>query len=574
MLKFEVTYSLPQHHFVDFAFYIDGNIENLLNVNLACWRPGRYEIGNFAQNIQNVCVFDQEQQPLKCKKMGKDLWQIETKGNQKITIRYRYYAAVLNAGSSYLDENQLYLNPVNCFLFLKDRIDEEIQIQFIIPSDYQIATQLISTSKNTFIAPNFDTLADSPLIASASIKHIQYNVANSNFHLWFQGDVSLNESKILSDFEVFTKEQIMIFGDCECQDYHFLMQMLPYNFHHGVEHCNSSVNALGPGQKLMEAALYNDFIGLCSHELFHLWNVKRIRPKSMLPYNFEHENYSSLGYVYEGITTYYGDLVLLRSGLYSMAQYLIEVNAHLNKHFNNYGRYHHSLADSSTDTWLDGYSIGIPDRKVNIYSEGLLAALILDAHCINQTNAEFCMDDMLRSLYLDYYKKGYGYDEEIWKACIENLTGHRYDWYFNEIIHGKGQIERHIDAALKLLGLKIRRNKINALSSDYGIMANQKDLQIIIAQMAPNSEAYKQGIAKDDIICAINGVNVISLDEANSLLNGEHLHDIEILRNGKQHQYSIKQKKEYFMNYALELDLNATPFAIRNFNKWAKTSRK
>jgi predicted metalloprotease with PDZ domain len=569
MLKFDVTYTLPQHHFIDFTFYIDNNKEEIIKLHLPAWRPGRYEIGNFAQNIQQVKVLNAMEDPLPFEKITKDCWEIKCKGEEKIVVRYRCYANILNAGSTYLDEEQLYLNPVNCFIYIEERMHEEIQIQFIIPGNYHIATQLPKLTKHTLIAKDFDELADSPIIASASLKHIQYRVASTDFHIWFQGNVVLNEKKIIGDFVKFTTEQIKLFGDCECKDYLFLMQMLPVDFHHGVEHKNSSVNALGPGDKLMDEALYTDFLGLCSHELFHLWNVKRIRPKAMLPYNFKQENYCNMGYVYEGITTYYGDLVLFRSGVYSFHQFCLEINAHLQKHFHNYGRYNQNLADSSVDTWLDGYRPGIPDRKVNIYTEGLLAAMILDAHCISQTDAEYCMDDMLKLLYTDYYKKGIGYDEASWKACIESVTGHRYDLYFREVIHGCGYIEIYLPDALKQIGLKIKISESNILESHYGIKVVESTGKVYVQQIAPGSEAYSAGIAKDDLIISINFIPANTAQQLNEILKDAPYPVFTISRDHKIYEYTLKDQGEYFMKYELMMDEGATEKAKINFEKWS-----
>ncbi len=573
MIKFDVTYTLPQHHFIDFTMYIEDNKDALLNIHLPSWRPGRYEIGNFAQNVQQVTVTNAMQQPLKSFKTGKDTWQIEAGNESQVIIRYRYYAAVLNAGSSYLDETQLYLNPVNCFMFAAGRTQEPIQVRLVIPGNYHVATQLPKLTKHTLIADNYDTLADSPLIASSSMKHLQYRVDTTDFHIWFQGEVVLDEKRIVDDFTKFTLEQIKLFGDCECKDYHFLMQMLPVNFHHGVEHLNSSVNALGPGIKLMEDALYNDFVGLCSHELFHLWNVKRIRPTSMLPYQFDKENYSNMGYVYEGVTTYYGDLILWRSGVYTFEQLCAELDVHLNKHFNNYGRYNHSLADSSTDTWLDGYAPGIPDRKVNIYTEGLLAALILDAHCISQTEGEYCLDDMLKQLYTDAYKRGLGYDEAIWKATIESITGHRYDWYFDEIIHGRGLIEKHLDKALALLGLQMQTSETDILQNEFGIRAQQINEKVVIYQVAPNSNAYLNGVAIGDQIIELNSVPVSNLEMLLLLLGKQSEPIITIIRNNESYDYTLQDKGSFFMNHHLMQDAQADTQAERNFNKWMKPSK-
>lgn len=574
MLKYDISYSLPQHHFIDFAFYIDNITPGELFIQLPSWRPGRYEIGNFAQNVQHVQVFNTLMQPIPFEKISKDCWKIEAGKEENIVVRYRYYAAVLNAGSSYLDATQLYLNPVNCFMYVVGRMHEPIQLQFILPASYHIATQLPKLTKHTLLADSFDHLADSPLIASAAMKHFRYESGNTHFHLWFQGEVVADEKRILEDFSQFTREQIHLFGDCECKEYHFLMQMMPEPFHHGVEHMSSSVNALGPGTALMQDTIYNDFLGLCSHELFHLWNVKRIRPQAMLPYDFTKENYCSLGYIYEGITTYYGDLILLRSGVYSLNQYFSEVNVQLNKHFHNYGRFHQSLADSSTDTWLDGYVPGIPERKVNIYTEGMLCALILDACIIEQTDAEYRLDACMRTLYNDFYKNGLGYTEEDVKIILEQITGHRYDWFFQELIHGTGRIEQHLNRCLQYIGLCVEREPSKSLQYLYGIKTENRNGNFSILGIAPDSSAYTSGLAKGDVLKAINGNTFTDSPEDHEALSASDTAVLSILRNGNTEEFVLKEKGVFYADYRLKELENPTQKEKRNFIYWKSSSEK
>jgi predicted metalloprotease with PDZ domain len=570
MLRFEITYEQPQHHFIDFAFYIDKNQEPFIDIHLPSWRPGRYEIGNFAQGLQQFRAYNALREPLSFEKTNKDTWRINTALSKEegpssdIIIQYRYYANVLNGGSTFLNEEQLYINPVNSCVYLGGRENEPVRVHLIIPRNYTIATQLPKESDNVLFAETFDELADSPIIASPTLRHLKYQIDFTVFNIWFQGEANIDEKKLLADFISFTRTQINLFEECECKEYDFLMQVLPYSFYHGVEHTDSSVNVIGPGSSLMEPSLYAELIGLCSHELFHSWNVKRIRPACMLPYNFKKENYCSLGYIYEGITTYYGDLILLRCGTYPFEQYSREVEAQLVKHFHNYGRFNQSVADSSMDTWLDGYVPGIPDRKVSIYTEGMLAALILDAHIISLTEGQSNMDDLMRMLYTDFYKENKGYDEAGYQACIEAITAHRFDWYFKEIIHGCGYIEKYLEDALKLLALRYEAIPGDDLPAFYGLKLTEKSGVISVSQVAPVSEAYRAGIAKDDIIHSINGAD----PSLKPVLNDGILH-ITVMRNGKIYEYSISERRNYFMNYRFRKDGNATEASKRNFTKWS-----
>jgi predicted metalloprotease with PDZ domain len=180
----------------------------------------------------------------------------------------------------------------------------------------------------------------------------------------------------------------------------------------------------------MRKELYDELLGVSSHELFHTWNVKNIRPKEMLPYKYNTENYATTGYIYEGITTYYGDLMLYRSGIFSDADYFRTLTQQFQKHLDNHGRFNYSVAASSFDTWLDGYVPGVPNRKVSIYTEGCLLAFIADAQIRKQTLNNSSLDDVMSALYNDFGKNNIGYTANDYQTIIENITGQNWNHFF------------------------------------------------------------------------------------------------------------------------------------------------
>ena len=153
-MKYIVSYQKPNSHYIDIEYIIDTINSDTLQVQLPAWRPGRYELANFAKNVQKWAAFDNMGNVLFSKKITKDLWEVETKGIATVHIKYNYFANEINAGSSYLDDKQLYINGVNCFLYVPDRIEEKCQLELIIPSDYEIASGLTETSKHNFICEN------------------------------------------------------------------------------------------------------------------------------------------------------------------------------------------------------------------------------------------------------------------------------------------------------------------------------------------------------------------------------------------------------------------------------------
>ena len=187
----------------------------------------------------------------------------------------------------------------------------------------------------------------------------------------------------------------------------FIFQITPYKSYHGVEHTKNTVLLLGPAEDIMDER-YEDLLGVCSHELYHTWNIKAIRPKEMLPYNYTKENYFRTGFVAEGVTTYMGDLMLYNSSVFNWDEFIKTQNQNLERHLMNYGRFNLSVADSGFDNWLDGYKIGAPDRKVSIYPDGALCMLMIDLEIIHNTNGKSSLHTVMKDLYNNFRIKRKG----------------------------------------------------------------------------------------------------------------------------------------------------------------------
>lgn len=458
-MKYQVSINKAFENFIEIeAKIISSNPEIILQ--LPAWRPGRYELANFAKNIRCFKAISKNGTELKVRKQTKDSWLIyNSENNAEITVSYEYYANQLDAGACFINHEQLYVNPVHCFMYEVGKMEEQFDVKLNIPADYKIACQLPS-SNNTLIANNFDQLADSPFIASNTLQHHQFKVNDSNIHFWFQGKHEIDIVKLEADTKAYATLQIDIFKEFPCSDYHFLYQILPTAFRHGVEHADSTVIAMGLGKDMLRDDFYNSLLAISSHELFHMWNVKRIRPASMLPYDFTKENYSSLGYIYEGITTYYGDLMLLRSGVWSWEQYAESWNDDFLRHITNPGNNNYSVAESSFDTWLDGYVPGVAARKVSIYIEGMLAAMIADLTIIKNSNGKYSLDNVMHDLYHLFYKNNKGYTENDYKLLLVKYGQESFEQFFEKNIWGKNNLIADLQNILPYFGCSISNNKL------------------------------------------------------------------------------------------------------------------
>ncbi len=506
-MEYRLKITDSHKHFISFSVKVNVTDLVLLKVQLPSWRPGRYELGNFSKNIRNfhVCKIDRE--ILSFKKLNKDSWLIENIEKEDfILVEYEYFANTLNAGSTFLNENQLYINPVNCFIYNPNKTNDSCNVYLETPDNYKTVTSLKLTSNGSFLATNFDELADSPIISSETIQQKSLKISGINFHFCFQGEIRPNWGKMLLDFEKFITYQIKTFGSFPYQDYYFLFQITPHSAYHGVEHHKSTVILLGPSYNVFDK-LYDELLGVSSHELYHVWNVKAIRPEEMFPYDFAKENYTELGYIAEGVTTYMGDRMLFESGVFSEVQYFNEISKLLKRHYHNDGRKNYSVADSGFDTWLDGYVAGIPSRKVSIYVEGALIAFICDARIRNATKNSKSLHDVMLKMYSKEHKV-LSYNKEKYKKLLEDESGVSFQDVFDNLIYGSEDFTSYLKNAMQTFGWSIKELKPLLASNNYGLKVSNSSGFSKVIGVLDNGAADLSGIVMGDVVHSVNGIRL------------------------------------------------------------------
>lgn len=462
-MHYKLSADLQNPHYIAVEAYLTDITTPEIELQLPAWRPGRYELQHFAKNIQRFEIIDEAGRKLPFQKITKDRWRVQLQGATRLTARYNYYTNVVNAGTSLVSHDPailgsvLYVNPVNLCLYAEGRIQDECTLELDIPADWRLACGLKQTGPTTLWASNFYELIDCPLIAAPDLKHIDYEVQGIAFHVWIKGNITPDRERIVQDFSRFAEAQIRLYGEFPEQDYHFLTLVLPTAVYHGVEHRNSTVLVLGPNDE--GEGLYMDLLGVSSHELFHAWNIIRIRPTELLPYDLTRENYFTTCFVAEGVTTYYGDLMLRRSGVFSDAAYLKELHVTCKRHFEISDNSFQSLVESSWDLWLDGYDKGVPDRKVSVYHKGAIAALILDLHIRQQTNHARSLDDVMRLMWERFGKPFVGYRLEDYRAITEEVAGEPLDWYYNLCIFGNKSLLPTLNQYFAFVGLHLIRDE-------------------------------------------------------------------------------------------------------------------
>lgn len=459
----------PRHLRVHLAIETQG-VQTALR--LPQWRPGRYEQGNFTRNLVDFTARYPKAsdsapgtpQSIQITKTSASEWVLQHAEGAIIHVEYSYLANQPDAGACWVDRELLYVNPVHCCLYLPGQEHRPctMQIDTGPGNTWPVANALPKDAQGICAAHSFHDLVDSPFIASPSLHAVRWSAEGVDFVLWIQGaefPQGDHGQQILSQFRAFCSEQILTMGSFPVQSFEFILLALPYPFYHGVEHLRSTILALGPASQIWNT-LYKELLGVASHELYHAWNIKSIRPTALQPYRYEGLTFSNLGYVYEGFTTYYGDLFLLRSGLLSFEEYLDEVNAYLLRHTLNYGRYNQGLHESSVDTWVDGYSSlqSAPHRRVSIYAEGMLQALHLDLTLRHLSHNSVSLDDLMRHLWHQHrLDPSRGYTEQDLVGWLHHNLPSVVDWelYFMEHYAQPMSIEKRLAKALEPVGCNL-----------------------------------------------------------------------------------------------------------------------
>lgn len=571
-MKYTISFSQPQRHYIDIKCLVKTEQKSQMYFQLPAWRPGRYELSNFAKNIQQWAAFDENGNPLPYRKITKDRWEVDCAHAESIECRYNYFANELNAGSTFLDENQLYINPVNCLLYAEGDEGSTCEIDFQLPENYRIAGGLKkhSSQKNTFTAENFDQLVDCPMIASPSLQCRKFSISGTQFFLWVQGEFKADWELLEKDFGGFIKEHIKFFGGFPTKEYHFLFQFLTTSFYHGVEHANSTVIALGPAYAILKnEGRYEDLLGVSSHELFHTWNVKRIRPVEMWPYDFTKENYTKLGYLTEGATTWYGDIMLYRSGVFGDEAFFRTFKQLLDRHYNNPGARNLSVADSSFDTWLDGYEAGVPNRKASIYTEGALITFILDVEIRRNTENRRSFDEVMQRFYRDFYQKGKGISEIDYRTITEEVAEKDLSDIFDQFINGAEDFHDTLVSCLDYLGLEMKKEASAQFHESY-LGFRLKENRVI--SIYPESVAEQAGLSVVDQVVYINSIEIQdNLSEWVEYFKEEEI-TLGLFSSGKFREIRMKSSDQfYYANYEVAKQKEMSDAQKAAYKTWMLT---
>ncbi len=566
-MRYKLSCVNPLSKRLDVSLTIEKPDSTPLVLNLSKWRPGRYEFGNFPGHIYGIKAKAPNGGAIVVTKNSTNQWTIDHPNTGVLTVEYQVYANRLDAGGTYIGEDFWLVNPVNTILSVEGYEDQEATLEIALPKDYDVSTSLQKSGEH-WLVKSYDELADSPILASDRLEKLGFTVDGKPFVLAIYGDHALDRTKLVDDIRKYTQAQREVLPWEDLKTYEYQLMFFPFKIYHGVEHMEGTTILLGPTD---DVQFYENLMGVSSHELFHYWNIKRIRPRQLSPYQFDQENYFDTGYVAEGFTTYYGDLFLVRGGVFDEAWYLGEVNRLLKRHFENYGRHAASLAGSSLDLWVDGYRNGAPHRKVSIYVKGALFALMLDLTIRKATDSEQSLDDVMRALWEQFGPGSEGYLNEDVRTLAEKVSGLNLSEFFKNYVDGVEPLEHALSELLAWVGLKMDLSyPEDQLMSGLGLKTQSNTAgNLSVTSTVPESLGEAYFTAGDEII-AINGTPAKTpFKEIKVGLNS-----LEITRLGKKLQIEVEvETKAYYGSPKVSIQVEASGAARQRRAQWLRTQK-
>ncbi len=506
MNTYRITASQASQHTLQISFtFVARNSKSTIQVPK--WRPGRYEAGNFARNYRGFKA-SANGESLTYRKSSPNRWQIHASPGTEITITYDCYASEIAAGNTYFDGELLLINPVNSLVYIIGMEHEPASLEVVVPNGWHMVSSFDEAegkhSPTKYVAADMQQLLDTPILAAPHIDTYTYEIDGIPFYIDICGDGVKDREQLVQEFKAFSQSQIDAFGSMPVDRYRFLMLFLPVKAYHGVEHESSTVIILGPSAELDDPKIYKELLGVSSHELYHTWNVKSLRPADWTPYDYSKSMFSRMGYVAEGVTTYMGDWMLWQSRFFSDQGFLNELSTHVQRHMDNEGRFYNSLADSSVDTWVDGYVKGMPRRKVSIYVEGALLALVCDMHLLNATSGEAGLSNVMRVLYEKYGQQRGFTEDQYWDELAATAP---FDWdrIRQDALDGRGKLESLVKEALPIAGLKIESSASDkSFETNFGFSASLIGTDWTVTNVLEGSPAETSGLWFGDVLVEIN----------------------------------------------------------------------
>lgn len=544
LLHYKVKLTSTTGHLLNVSLTIEHpNLEGQI-LSLPAWIPGSYMIRDFAKNIILLKAKNKNKKGLEVKKLDKQKWQVAP-CEGPLHIEYQIYAFDLSVRGAYINDEMAFFNGTNVFLAVEGQTQSAVKVLLEKPEDSHLSHWTVATALNTapsnihnfgeYWASNYDELIDHPVLFG-EFDTIPFKVQDVEFELVLAGGHQADTQRIVSDLIKICDYHLNFFNGPSPVNRYLFITLLTDNAFGGLEHISST--ALMYGRKdlpsLADAGKMTDgyqvFLSLCSHEFFHTWHVKRTKPIELFDASLDSEKYTEQLWIYEGFTSYYDDLSLLKTDLISQQAYLKVVAQNLTRLLRNKGRLKQSITDSSFDAWTKFYKQdeGSINHIVSYYNKGAVLALCLDLIIRKESKNQYSLDDVMQGLWTQYGQVSIPTKINCVQQIIEKNLGLDLSEFLNLSLYSTEELPTfellaEYGVEVSLFARNQLQDKGGELSSspfliEFGAMAKPRDIGIEVTQVTEHTAAYIAGLQVGDIVIAIDNWQV-STDNLKTQLN-------------------------------------------------------
>jgi predicted metalloprotease with PDZ domain len=507
-IRYTVRFPEPQTHYMEVEAVFPTAGRSHVDVFMAVWTPGSYLIREYQRHVENVTAQNSAGRALEVEKTTKNRWRIVTGGASTVTVNYRVYGREMTVRNNWIEAAFAMLNGAPTFMSLVGGVARPHDVRFELPPAWRAsATALmpIQGQPHAYRADDFDTLVDSPIVLGNPVQR-EFTTGGKRHVVVFEGDPSFFDvDRATADTQKIVEEGGKVMGGRFDYPHYYALNMI-VEAGGGLEHKNSFL-VMANRFTSRTRRTYLGYLSLVAHEHFHAWNIKRLRPIELGPFDYENENYTKALWIAEGFTDYYAGLLVRRPGISSRDEFFEELSGHIDAVQSTPGRLVTSAEMSSFDTWIKQYrpDENTPNTTVNYYPKGAVVAFLLDARIRTATNGARSLDDAMRLAYERYAgAKGYTMDQ-FYQTMSEAAGTDLRPWFAR---NAESTDELDYSEALNWFGLRFRPVDPRNQRAWLGATTRNDAGRLLVAQVRRETPAHGAGFNVDDEILAIDDVRV------------------------------------------------------------------
>ncbi len=583
-ISYTLRFPAPQTHYLEVEALIPTGGLSEVELMMAVWTPGSYLIREYARHLEAVTARTEGDEPLALRKTQKNRWQVETGGAPRVVVGYRVYARELSVRTNFVDSKFSLLNGAATFLTLASGGRRPHEVRVVPPPDWKVVVSALQElpanegAERRFRAEDFDALADAPLYAGNARVH-RFEVAGKPHLLVNEGEEEggvWNGALSAADAEQIAREEIAFWGGAPYPRYVFF-NVITGSGAGGLEHRDASV-LMASRWNARNRDGWLDWLSLVTHELFHAWNGKRLRPAALGPFDYEREAYTLDLWVVEGVTSYYDELLLHRARLSTRQEYLDRLSKQIETHQTTPGRLVQSMAESSFDAWIKLYrrDENFANSGVSYYTKGGVVAFLLDARIRRATAGRRSLDDALRLAY-SRYSGDRGFRTEELHKILEEVAGTDLGPWLDHALATTGELV--YDEALDWLGLRFKPEETRSddkkpVPAWLGATTEARAGRLAVTEVRRGTPAFEAGLNVEDEILAIDDYRVPpeGLDKRLEAYRPGEKVSLLVARRERLLRLPVTFGGKPRSSWKLEVDPKATAEQKRRLEEWLRGS--